>query len=177
MLNKILFIYWRKITKMNKLPAEKETNTTLPTVNRLEEVITKLSQSVGISYMAAANLLSQALKSSIPTTNTPTPEWEYIGAMLASFEPRNVQEAMLACQMVGVHNQTIELLSKATKYDALFAKEEYLKLALKMSRLFATQLETLKKIRSKGEQRMVVEHVHIHNGAQAIVGNIASDKV
>ncbi len=162
---------------MNQLPAEQEKNTAVPAENRFDKVITTLSQSVGISYMAAANLLSQALKSSIPTTNTPTPEWDYIGTMLSSFEPRNVQEAMLAVQMVGVHNQTIELLSKATKYDALFAKEEYLKLALKMSRLFATQLETLKKIRSKGEQRMIVEHVHVHSGGQAIVGNIASDKV
>jgi hypothetical protein len=59
----------------------------------------------------------------------------------------------------------------------LLAKEEYLKLALKMSRLFATQLETLKKIRSKGKQKMTVEHVHIHNGGQAIVGQIAPEKV
>ena len=90
--------------------------------------------------MAAANLLSQALKSSIPTTNTPTAEWDYIGAMLSSFEPKNIQEAMLAVQMVGVHHQTTELLSKAAKYENIVIKEQYLKLALKMSRLFATQL-------------------------------------
>ena len=165
---------------MNQLPIQTENNTNavIPTETSFDNVITHLSQSVGISYMAAANLLSQALKSSIPIANTtPTPEWEYIAAMLASFEPKNIQEAMLAIQMVGVHFQTAELLSKAAKYDSFIAKEQYLKLALKMSRLFATQLETLKKIRSKGEQRMVVEHVHVHNGGQAIVGQVTSDKV
>jgi len=161
---------------MNQLPAEQETNPAVPTENKFDAVITKLSQSVGVSYMASANLLSQALKSSLNTTNmTPTPEWDYVAAMVASLEPRNAQEAMLAIQMVGIHYNTTNLLSKAVKND--FMAEQYLKLALKMSRLFATQLETLKKIRSKGEQKMTVEHIHIHNGGQAIVGQIASDKI
>jgi hypothetical protein len=162
---------------VNQLPAEQVTNAALPAENRFDNVITSLSQSVGIPHMTAANLLSQALKSSIPTTNTPTPEWDYIAAMLASFNPTNIQEAMLACQIVGVHFQTTDLLSKAAKYENIVIKEQYLKLALKMSRLYATQLETLKKIRSKGEQKMTVEHIHIHNGGQAIVGQISSDKV
>ncbi len=162
---------------MNQLQIENKA-TTIPAENQFDKVITSLSQSVGVSYMAAANLLSQALKSSLKTTSiTPTPEWDYISAMISSFEPQNIQEAMLAIQMVGVHYQATDLLSKAAKYDSVTIKEQYLKLALKMSRLFAIQLETLKKIRSKGEQRMVVEHVHIHNGGQAIVGQIASDKV
>lgn len=163
---------------MGQLPVENKTTPEVPAVNRFDIVITQISQSVGISYMAAANLLSQALKISIPMPNTtPTPEWDYISAVFSSFEPKNIQEAMLAVQMVGVHYQATELFSKAAKYDSITIKEEYLRLALKMSRLFATQLETLKKIRSKGEQRVIVEHVHVHNGGQAIVGQIASDKI
>ena len=175
-----LIIYWRKYTNMNQLPAEQEnkTNAVIPAENSFDNVITKLSQSVGIPYMDAANLFSQALKTSLNTANkTPTPDWNYIGTLLSSFEPRNVQEAMLAIQMIGVHNHAVQLYSQAAKYDSITIKEEYLKLAIKMSRLYATQLETLKKIRSKGEQRMVVEHVHVHNGGQAIVGQMASEKV
>ncbi len=33
-------------------------------------------------------------------------------------------------------------------------------------------LEALLKYRRKGEQRVHVEHVHIHDGGQAIVGNV-----
>ena len=161
---------------MKQLPAEQETNPAIPEENRFDKVITKLSQSVGISHMTAANLLSQALKGSIPITNTtPAPEWDYIAALLSSLEPQNIQEAMLAIQMLSVHYRAAEYFSKAVKND--FLTEQHLKMAMKLSRLFASQLETLKKIRSKGEQRMIVEHVHVHSGGQAIVGNIESDKV
>jgi len=34
------------------------------------------------------------------------------------------------------------------------------------------QMEALKKYRGKGEQKMTVEHVHVHNGGQAIVGDV-----
>jgi hypothetical protein len=36
---------------------------------------------------------------------------------------------------------------------------------------YAAQMEALKRYRSGGEQKMTVEHVHVHPGAQAIVGN------
>ena len=37
---------------------------------------------------------------------------------------------------------------------------------------FAAQVEALKRYRSKGEQKVVVEHVTVNEGGQAIVGNV-----
>jgi hypothetical protein len=34
------------------------------------------------------------------------------------------------------------------------------------------QVEALKNYRSKGEQKMTVQHVHVAEGGQAIVGNV-----
>jgi hypothetical protein len=34
------------------------------------------------------------------------------------------------------------------------------------------QMEALQRYRGKGEQKMVVEHVHVHQGGQAIVGSV-----
>jgi len=45
-------------------------------------------------------------------------------------------------------------------------------IANKLLRTFNTQVETLKRYRSKGEQKVMVEHVHVHQGGQAIVGNV-----
>jgi hypothetical protein len=42
----------------------------------------------------------------------------------------------------------------------------------KLLRTFSTLVETLKKYRSGGEQKVTVEHVHVHAGAQAVVGNV-----
>jgi hypothetical protein len=42
----------------------------------------------------------------------------------------------------------------------------------KLVRTFTVQMEALNRHRSKGQQKMTVEHVHIHEGGQAIVGNV-----
>jgi hypothetical protein len=40
-------------------------------------------------------------------------------------------------------------------------------------RLFLAQLEAMQKLKGKhGQQKVVVEHVHVHRGGQAIVGTI-----
>ena len=42
----------------------------------------------------------------------------------------------------------------------------------KLARTFAAQAEALKRYRSGGEQKMTVQHVHVADGGQAIVGNV-----
>ena len=42
----------------------------------------------------------------------------------------------------------------------------------KLARTFASQVVALKRYRSKGEQKMIVEHVTVNEGGQAIVGNV-----
>jgi hypothetical protein len=38
------------------------------------------------------------------------------------------------------------------------------------------QMEALNRYRSKGQQKITVEHVHINSGGQAIIGNVNSNK-
>ena len=42
----------------------------------------------------------------------------------------------------------------------------------KLARTFTTQMEALKRHRTGGQQKMTVEHVHVHEGGQAIVGHV-----
>ena len=42
----------------------------------------------------------------------------------------------------------------------------------KLARTFTTQVAALKNYRTGGQQKMTVEHVHVHEGGQAIVGNV-----
>jgi hypothetical protein len=42
----------------------------------------------------------------------------------------------------------------------------------KLARTFAARVEALKRYRSGGEQKMTVQHVHVAEGGQAIVGNV-----
>ena len=43
-----------------------------------------------------------------------------------------------------------------------------------LSRMHATLLEALNRHRGKGAQRVTVEHVHVREGGQAIVGNVGA---
>src|SRR6266481_924569 len=53
-------------------------------------------------------------------------------------------------------------------------RRENLNHAGKLSRTFATLLEALNRHRGKGQQNVVVEHVHVYKGGQAIVGNVGA---
>lgn len=44
--------------------------------------------------------------------------------------------------------------------------------ASKLMRTFTAQLEAMQRLRGTNQQKMTVEHVHVHEGGQAIVGNV-----
>jgi hypothetical protein len=44
---------------------------------------------------------------------------------------------------------------------------------VKLLRTFAAQTEALQRYRGKGQQKVTVEHVHVHTGGQAIVGSVS----
>jgi hypothetical protein len=51
-------------------------------------------------------------------------------------------------------------------------RRENLNQANKLSRTYATLLEALNHRRGKGQQKLTVEHVHVHSGGQAVVGTV-----
>src|SRR5262245_51376722 len=52
------------------------------------------------------------------------------------------------------------------------SRRENLNQANKLSRTYATLVESLNRHRGKGQQKVTVEHVHVHDGGHAIVGNV-----
>src|SRR4030088_2918743 len=55
-------------------------------------------------------------------------------------------------------------------------RRENLSQANKLSRTYAVLLEALNRHRGKGQQKVTVEHVHVHSGGQAIVGAVESSR-
>jgi hypothetical protein len=51
-------------------------------------------------------------------------------------------------------------------------RKESLTQANKLSRTYTALLEALNRHRGKGQQKVTVEHVHVHAGGQAIVGAV-----
>ncbi|MCJ7601808.1 MAG: hypothetical protein MUO63_09955 [Desulfobulbaceae bacterium] len=93
--------------------------------------------------------------------------------MLRGINPQDELEGMLACQMVGVHNLAMEVMKRAMLKDqTVNGVTENVNRATKLLRTFTAQMEALNRHRGKGQQKMTVEHVHVHQGGQAIVGNV-----
>jgi len=96
-------------------------------------------------------------------------------AMLDELKPSDGQEAMLTAQMVAVHMAAMDCLARAMHPSQSFAGRELnLKHGAKLSRIYAEQVAALDKHRRKGQQTVTVEHVHVHEGGQAIVGAVAT---
>lgn len=94
-------------------------------------------------------------------------------AALMGIAPKDEIEGMMAAQLVAAHNATMECHRRAMLRDQTFeGRRENLNHANKLSRTFATLVEALNRPRGKGQQKVTVEHVHVHAGGQAVVGMI-----
>jgi hypothetical protein len=92
---------------------------------------------------------------------------------LIGIAPRDECEGMIAGQLVACHNAAMECYRRAMMHNQTFeGRQENLNQANKLSRTYTTLLEALNRHRGKGQQKVTVEHVHVHEGGQAIVGNV-----
>ena len=48
--------------------------------------------------------------------------------------------------------------------------------AARLLRAYATQVEALRRLRNGGSQFVRVEHVHVNEGGQAVIGNVSSER-
>ena len=55
-------------------------------------------------------------------------------------------------------------------------RDNNLKHAAKLLGIYTRQWEALNKHRGKGQQKITVEHVHVHAGGQAIVGTVETSQ-
>jgi len=99
-------------------------------------------------------------------------------SILCEMAPKTRIEAMLAVQMLATHDAALAFLHRATlpdqeadRIDAIVTR------ATRLMRLFTEQLEAMQKLKGMaGQQRVTVEHVHVHEGGQAIVGAVSANR-
>jgi hypothetical protein len=94
-------------------------------------------------------------------------------AMIEAAAPKDEIEGALAVQMACTHTAAMAVLAKL---DVAFATERHVaafgSAAARLMRSYATQVEVLRRLRSGGQQFMRVEHVHVNDGGQAVIGNV-----
>lgn len=91
---------------------------------------------------------------------------------LADSAPKDATEAKLCLQSTVLYAQGLTFLYKAEHCTRIDYTEVYMKNAIKLLRLHNETIEALGKYRRGGEQKIVIQHVQVNNGGQAIVGNV-----
>jgi hypothetical protein len=104
-----------------------------------------------------------------------TQDQQYQAALSAmmGIAPRDEIEGMLAAQMVTAHNAVMECYRRAMLDEQTFeGYRENLNQANRLSRGYTMLMDALSRHRGKGQQKVTVEHVHVHAGGQAVVGAV-----
>lgn len=105
-----------------------------------------------------------------PTVNATEIDATFALQAVKGIGPKDAAEAMLAAQMVAVHQATMRAAQRLGATNTVQGLDLHEKTMNKLARTYAAQMEALKRYRSKGEQKVLVQHVNLEAGAQAVVG-------
>lgn len=81
-------------------------------------------------------------------------------------------QSMLPAQMLSIHELQQKSMVYAHAADDLELKKYFTNATIKLANCFVQQANTLAKLQGVAGQKIIVERVDVHQGGQAIVGNI-----
>ena len=96
---------------------------------------------------------------------------------IAALGAQNGLESMLAAQMLSIHQLQQRSMAYANASDNMGLKTYYSNSAIKLANCFVQQANMLAKLKGVGGQKIIVERVDVHQGGQAVVGNIQTTPV
>jgi hypothetical protein len=98
-------------------------------------------------------------------------------AFIEGAKPQGEIECALVMQMACAHTAAMSILGTfAGAYGYGRNVPVKASAAARLMRAYATQVETLRRLRNGGSQFVRVEHVHVNEGGQAVIGNVSSER-
>jgi hypothetical protein len=98
---------------------------------------------------------------------------EKAGMVTEMLGATDLVSTMLASQMLAVHDALTARARPAMNPD----NQQAVSAMVKLSNVFIQQIGMMERLRGHSQQKVVVEHVHVHNGGQAIVGSVTGGGV
>lgn len=101
-------------------------------------------------------------------------------SLIDELKPRDPFESLLISQMIMVHKQAMHVFYLSNldgNRGRVDIQDSLTNRYIKLMRLYNQQLEALDKHRRGGKQTVSVEHVDVHEGGQALVGNVGGGGV
>ena len=96
-----------------------------------------------------------------------------LALQMIDIDPQDEIERMLATQLIAMNGLALRATRRAHDAETLDHYRTFVNAANKASRTFADLADKLATRRGKTSQQNVeVKHVHVHEGGQAVVGNV-----
>jgi len=92
---------------------------------------------------------------------------------LSDAEVKDITEARLVLQANSLYSQGMKCLERGEASDKFKGMDFFMKYGIKLLRLHNETIETLSKYRRGGEQRVIVQHVNVNQGGQAVVCGVS----
>ena len=136
-----------------------------------------LMESLGTTSLPFASATLKQLVNALSVGKNPDQEAvNYALAVIAGARPQDELETMLVAQMAAIHCTTMTFARRLNHVESIEQQNSAERTLNKLARTFTTQLEALKRYRTGGEQKVVVQHVNVNDGGQAIVGTVERAK-
>ena len=115
-------------------------------------------------------LLLQMIDAGIAWEGTDETRVNFLISAVKSIDPQDEIETMLAAQMAVIHAASMASAGRLARTGMSQQQDSASRALNNLARTFAAQMEALNRHRGKGQQKVTVEHVHVHSGGQAVVG-------
>lgn len=137
-----------------------------------------LMEALGITDEAFLDLLLEQLaRAGSQGQQISEREINFALAVIKGIEPRDQVEVMLGAQMAATHMASMAFARRLNHVATIPQQDSAERTLNRLQRTFVSQIEALRKYRNGGEQRVIVQHVHVNEGGQAVVGNVTRRKI
>ncbi len=144
--------------------------------NDLENALALFDLAGTANLAFAEHLMGQIVSFAINLEQKPGKNQKAVNAIMGAVHglaPNDEAEAMLISQMAVCQGYAMELMTRAAHTDTLVVAESVVNMANKLMRTYTAQMQTLAKYRGKvSQQKVIVEHVNVEAGGQAVVGAV-----
>ena len=147
--------------------------------DRQKLFLAALSEATGATDPTYANALFTQALVSMPKVEANIVEYSnMVVNTFKALSPKDEIEGMLVCQLIAIQAQAMEFMSRSViSNQSTQGVDLNINRSTKLLRLHHETIEALNRYRKKGTQTMVVQHVQVNQGGQAIVGQVQNGGV
>ncbi len=154
---------------VNKEKSDKDEYLHVEAQTNFDNHALKIFTATGTANNAGFHLLAQTIGASFrdqyPDIAT---QMQTLQEALIAMKPNDYQEGMLCSRIVTLHEHAMVCFSRAAHPDNTVMTNNY-NIGIKLMRLANETLDALNRYRRKGEQKVIVQHVNVNEGGQAVV--------